>query len=67
MLLLFTTRHLTINFEEAESFGNIYHFNTQKTNVMSVDVMKTSDICNIMHNKNSQKIRNIRDLPQITN
>ena len=34
---------------------------------MSVDAMKASDICNIMYNKNSQKIRNIRDLPQIAN
>ena len=34
---------------------------------MSVDAMKASDISNIMYNKNSQKIRNTRDRPQITN
>lgn len=34
---------------------------------MSVDAMKASDMCNIMLNKNSQKIMNKRDLPQIIN
>ena len=34
---------------------------------MSVDSMKASDIYNIMLNKNSQKIKNKRDLPQIIN
>ena len=34
---------------------------------MSVDSMKASDIYNIMLNKNSQKIKNKRDFPQIIN
>ena len=34
---------------------------------MSVDSMKASDICNVMLNKNSQKIKNKRDFPQIIN
>ena len=34
---------------------------------MSVDAMKASDICNIMLNKNSQKVRSKGDLPQIIN